>query len=112
MLTSFLGPEVPPDNIRASTLEHISEIRLEWERIPPEYHNGILRGYYIEYTATVIAGEVVPTDKRAVQSKRIRGNRYSAVLADLDPGSTYEIKIFGYTTRNGTKSNITIAGMY
>ena len=105
------GPEFPPDNIRASTLAHISEINLEWERIPPEYHNGILRGYYIEYTATVLAGEVIPSQKRVVQSKRIRGNRYATVLTDLDPGSTYEIKIFGYTIKNGTKSNNTIAGV-
>ena len=105
------GPEFPPDDITASTLEHISEIKLEWTRIPPEYHNGILRGYYVEYTATVLTGEVVPTDKRVVQSKRIRGNRYATVLTDLDPGSTYEIKIFGYTIKNGTKSNITVAGM-
>jgi hypothetical protein len=105
------GPEVPPANIRASTLADIHKIELEWERIPPEYHNGILRGYYIEYTATVLAGEVIPTDKRVVRSKRIRGNRYSTVLTDLDPGSTYEIKIFGYTIKNGTKSNVTVAGM-
>ena len=108
----FPGPEVPPDNIRVSTLEHITEIKLEWERIPPEYHNGILRGYYIEYTATILAGQNVPTDKRVVQSKRIRGNRYSTVLTDLDPGSTYEISIFGYTIKNGTKSNITVGGMF
>lgn len=106
----FLGPEVPPDNIRVSRLEHISKIKLEWERIPPEYHNGILRGYFIEYTATVLAGEVVLTDKRFVQSKRIRGNRYSSIIEGLDPGSVYEFKVFGYTIKNGTKSNVTIGG--
>ena len=106
----FLGPEVPPDKIRVSTLEHISEIKLEWERILPEYHNGILRGYYIEYTATVLAGVVVPTNKRIVKSKRIRGNRYSSIVQDLDPGSVYEFKVFGYTIKNGPKSNVTVGG--
>ncbi len=106
----FSGPEVPPNNIRVSTLEHISKIKVEWERIPPEYHNGILRGYYIEYTATVLAGGAVPTEKRVVRSKRVRGNRYATVLTDLDPGSTYEIKVFGYTIKNGTKSNVTLGG--
>ena len=104
------GPEVPPDNIRVSTLEHISEIKLEWERIPPEYHNGILRGYYIEYTATVLAGEPVLTEKRVVQSMRVRGNRYSTTVKNLDPGSTYQFKVFGYTIKNGTKSNATSGG--
>jgi hypothetical protein len=106
----FPGPEVPPDNIRVSTLEHISEIKLEWERIPVEFHNGILRGYYIEYTATVSAGKVVAREKRVVHSKRIRGNRYSAIIKHLDPGSTYEFRVFGYTTKNGTKSNVTVGG--
>ena len=106
----FSGPEVPPNNIRVSTLEHISKIKVEWEVIPPEYHNGILRGYYIEYTATVLAGGAVLTEKRVVRSKRVRGNRYATVLTDLDPGSTYEIKVFGYTIKNGTKSNVTVGG--
>lgn len=95
-----------------STLKHISEVELEWTRIPPQYHNGILRGYYVEYTATVLAGEVIPSDKRVVQSKRIRGNRYATVLTGLDPGSTYEIRIFGYTSKNGSKSNASSAGTY
>ena len=106
----FSGPEFPPDNIRVSTLKHISEIEIEWTRIPPEYHNGILRGYYVEYTAKVLAGEVIPIEKRVVQSKRIRGNRYSAVITDLHPGSTYEIVVFGYTIKNGSKSNATVGG--
>ena len=106
----FSGPEVPPDNIRVSTLDHISEIKIEWERIPPEFHNGILRGYYVEYTATVLGGKVVASDKRVVHSMRIRGNRYSTIVKDLDPGSTYEFKIFGYTIKNGTKSNVTVGG--
>ena len=91
-------------------MEHISELKVEWERIPPEYHNGILRGYYVEYTATTLAGLPVLTDKRVVLSKRLRGNRYSTVLTELDPGSTYEVKVFGYTIKNGTKSNATIGG--
>ncbi|XP_028417432.1 uncharacterized protein LOC114541817 [Dendronephthya gigantea] len=103
------GPEYPPEDIKMSTLKHITEIELEWTRIPAKYHNGILRGYYVEYTATVLAGEVIPSDKRVVQSKRVRGNRYSTVLKDLDPGSTYEISIFGYTTKNGSKSNASAA---
>ncbi|XP_028403035.1 uncharacterized protein LOC114525803 isoform X3 [Dendronephthya gigantea] len=103
------GPEYPPEDIKMSTLKHISEIELEWTRIPAKYHNGILRGYYVEYTATVLAGEVIPSDKRVVQSKRVRGNRYSTMLKNLDPGSTYEIRIFGYTSKNGSKSNASAA---
>ncbi|XP_028403037.1 uncharacterized protein LOC114525804 isoform X2 [Dendronephthya gigantea] len=103
------GPEYPPEDIKMSTRKHITEIELEWTRIPAKYHNGILRGYYVEYTATVLAGEVIPSDKRVVQSKRVRGNRYATVLKNLDPGSTYEISIFGYTSRNGSKSNASAA---
>ena len=93
-------------------MAHISEINVEWARIPEQFHNGILRGYYVEYTATVLAGEVIPKEKRAVKSVRVRGNRYATVLKNLDPGSTYEIVIFGYTIKNGTKSNATTSGKW
>ena len=61
----------------------------------PECHKGILRSYYIQYTGTVLAGEVVSSYKRLVKSKKLRGNRYGTVLTDLDLGSSYDVQMFG-----------------
>ena len=90
----------------------ISTINLEWTRIPKEYHNGILRGYYVEYTPVVLAGRVIAKEDQVARSVRIRGNRYATVLRNLEPGSKYEISIFGFTSRNGSKSNKTAGGKY
>lgn len=92
-------------------MESISTIDLEWKVIPEDLANGIIRGYYVEYTAVVLNGGTVDSKDRVTKTLRVRGNRYATILTNLIPGSKYEIQIYGYTIKNGTKSNITIAGL-
>ena len=82
----------------------ISTLNLEWNRISLEKANGIIRGYYVEYKATILNGEHIAKKKQITKTFRVRGNRYATILSNLIPGSTYEIKMFGYTIKNGTKS--------
>ena len=88
----------------------ISTLELEWKRIPEDKANGIIRGYYVEYTAIRLNGQDVEPGKREKQTLRVRGNRYATTLENLIPGSKYEIVMFGYTIKNGTKSKKYIAG--
>ena len=83
---------------------------MAWNVIPPEFANGIIRGYYVEYTAAILNGEKVEIKDRVIKTFRVRGNRYATVLKDLIPGSKYKIQMYGYTTKNGTKSTIVEAG--
>jgi hypothetical protein len=94
--------------MRVQSLASISTLNLEWERIAEDKANGIIRGYYVEYTATNLNGLDVASEKRVKKVFRVRGNRYATKLKDLIPGSTYEIRMFGYTIKNGTKSSIVI----
>lgn len=87
----------------------ISTLNLEWDTIPEDKVNGIIRGYYVEYTAVNVNGEDVEVAKQVTKFFRVRGNRYSTTLKDLIAGSTYKIRMFGYTIKNGTKSNATYA---
>ena len=100
----LLAPEAAPTNIRVKSLASISTLELEWERIPEDKANGIIRGYYVQYTATKLNGQNVEPGKQNTKTLRVRGNRYATILKNLIPGSTYEIQMFGYTIKNGTKS--------
>ena len=108
--SDFVAPDASPSNIRPQTLASISTLNLQWNRIPEEKANGIIRGYYIEYNATNLNGQYVQPEKRVTKTFHVRGNRYATVLTGLVPGSTYEIRMFGYTIKNGTKSSTFIAG--
>ncbi|XP_028401625.1 uncharacterized protein LOC114524674 [Dendronephthya gigantea] len=103
------APEAPPSNIRVEELAAISTLNMEWRAIPEDKVNGIIRGYYVEYTAVNINGQDVELAKQVTKFFRVRGNRYSTTLKDLTAGSTYKIRMFGYTIKNGTKSNFTYA---
>lgn len=110
MITSafeiFVAPDAAPSNIRVSSMVSISVIKLQWDKIPEDKANGIIRGYYIEYTATNLNGQNVELNERVTKTVRVRGNRDSIDLENLTPGSSYDITIFGYTIKNGTKSNL------
>lgn len=105
-----LAPDAAPTSIKVKSLASISTLELEWERIPEDKANGIIRGYYVEYTAITLNGQDVESGKRQTKTLRVRGNRYATILKNLIPGSTYEIKMFGYTIKNGTKSKAYTGG--
>lgn len=105
----FSAPEAPPSNIRVvNTLGSISSLNLEWNRILEDKANGIILGYFVEYTAIILNGQQIELEKQVTKTFRVRGNRYATIVKYLIPGSTYHIKMFGYTIKNGTKSSIVI----
>lgn len=85
-------PTKAPTNVTATTTDS-SSIRVTWQPIPKEYHNGILLGYIVFYRKT--------GTKKWQRQTISSADTYSYTISGLLPGESYIVAVAGYT-KNGT----------
>lgn len=85
-------PTRAPTNVTVVTRDS-SSIRVTWQPIPKEYHNGVLLGYIVFYRKR--------GTKKWQRQTISSADSYFYVIYGLLPGDSYIVAVAGYT-KNGT----------
>ena len=77
-----------------------TSVTVQWNPLPPQYHNGRLLGYRVFLRKT--ANYSFPLDASSV----VLYNSNWATLKNLDPGQRYEISVTAFTSKgDGPRSD-------
>lgn len=83
------APSMPPTNIMVFKLNNTA-VKIEWDKIPPEHRNGIIREYKIIYRESC-------TVDACGEWKTLRANNLSIEITHLKFDGIYEFMINGAT---------------
>lgn len=96
MILFIIAPGRPPLYITYSSPSSTS-LLVEWGAIPPQFKNGIIRGFQVHF------------QHNGTKEVRVRGPLlYWVILDDLKKFTVYHIRVFAFTNEGyGPENNIT-----
>ena len=96
-ISSLIVPSRSPQFTSSEALD-CDKIYVEWNKIPMNYHHGVLRGYKVKYKLyhSYSLDEIILTSERN-----------QTLLTGLKPFSLYWIQINGFTARGDGPISIT-----